>query len=137
MRAASRAFDDLEANLVTVGRAYSVAAFVFSASAVACIVFVLAVSKGLSDLPKPSDLPRQRPLARSAEAQRTARTEARDETTSDARLADLSRDPDPAVRAAVAVNESTPDAVVEELSMDRNPSVARVAQDTLRRRTDS
>jgi len=137
MRAASRAFDISEGNLVSVGRAYSVAAFVFSASAVACIIFVLAVSKGLSDLPKLSDFPRQGPLARSAEAQRMARTEAADGTTSDTRLADLSRDPDAAVRAAVAVNDSTPDAVIEKLSMDRNPSVARVARNTLRRRTDS
>lgn len=131
MRAAAGAFDDLEGNPVTALRLYTGAALVFAASAVACVVFVLAVSKGLSELPQ------RGPLAGSAEALRTERTEATDGITSDARLTDLSRNSDPTVRAGVAVNESTPDAVVEALAMDRNPTVARLARDTLRKRTDA
>jgi hypothetical protein len=131
MIALGRAIDAPDANLDLLAQLYAGASIIFVASALACVLFIEAVSKGLHTLPDRSH------ISETAESLRAAREGASDRATSPDRLADLAQHPDPAVRAALAVNESTPDAVVEALSMDRNPTVARLARDTFRRRSDA
>jgi hypothetical protein len=128
MIAVGRAVDVPDANLDLLAHLYAGASTIFVASALACVLFIEAVSKGLHTLPDRSHIPE------TAESLRAALEGASDGATSADRLADLAQHPDPAVRAAVAVNESTPGgAVVESLAMDRNPTVARLARDAFRR----
>jgi hypothetical protein len=131
MVAAGRALERPDANLEMLAQLYAGASIILAVSALACVLFIEVVSKSLDTLPDRSH------TSETAQSLRAAREVAGDGATSADRLADLAQHPDPAVRAAVAANESTPEAVVEALSMDRNPTVARIALDTVRRRSDA